>query len=489
MKKLSRALLLLLHTTLVQSAFAQAPVTPANASTPASLANGGSYMCAISQAGVLKCWGENTYGQLGDGTRYHRTTPTVIDPGVSYASVFILNSEGSPLGGGFSHYGTPSDFRGYSTYAITRTGILKAWGYNAKGQLGDGTTDNRNSPVVIDAGTTYKTVVAHESQIFNAFLGCGITSADQLKCWGNGRTGYRINVGDGTELARLTPVVIDAGTQYQAISIQSWGAKCGITSGGFLKCWGNSAAGPGDGTSALALRPVAVDPGTTYKDVSTGFSGSCAVTTSGQLKCWGLNDERSVSRSCYSGVGVGALGTGNVPNPTTPQVIMPGESFSRVYMGYTLSDFCTFFSAVTALSDNGTIYMHRSFYPIPLSRLSTEFFAQPFSIPNQGVNGTAYQGVGYGLGNGGAVQSVTWGGMNNRTGVLGLVQTSIFDVGTGYRMLPIPYAGFATTVGSFCGVTSTGGLKCWGVNTYGQLGDGSTVSRQSAQFVDVGTVY
>lgn len=489
MKKFSRALLLLLHATLVQSAFAQAPVTPENASTPATLANGGSYMCAISQTGVLKCWGENTYGQLGDGTRSNRTTPTVIDPGVSYASVFILNSEGNPLGGGFSTYGTQSNFRGYSTYAITRTGILKAWGYNAKGQLGDGTTNNRNSPVVIDAGTTYKTVTAQENQIMDAFLGCGITTADQLKCWGNGRTASRNNVGDGTEVARLTPVVIDAGTQYKAISVQSWGSKCGLTTGGFLKCWGGSIAGPGDGSSALALRPVAVDPGTTYKDVSTGFSGSCAVTTSGQLKCWGLNDEASVNRSCRSGVGVGALGAGNVPNPTTPQVIMPGESFSRVYMGYTMTDLCTLFSAVTALSDIGTIYMHMSFYPIPLSRLSTEFFAQPFSIPNQGVNGAAYRGVGYGLGNGGAVHSVTWGGSNYRTGSLGLAQTNIFDVGTLYRILPIPYSGFGTTVSSFCGVTRAGSLKCWGVNTYGQLGDGSTVSRNSAQFVDVGTLY
>lgn len=485
----SPGLPLLLYVTLLQSAMAQQLITPTNTSTPATLANGGSYMCAISQAGVLKCWGDNSYGQLGDGTTTNRTTPTVIDPGVSYASVFILNSEGHPVGGGISQYGTPSNFRGYSTYAITSSGVLKAWGYNAKGELGDGTTIQRSSPVVIDAGTSYKTVTAQENFFFDAFLGCGITAADQLKCWGNGRTAFRNNVGDGTEIARPTPVVIDAGTLYKTVSVQAWGSKCGLTTGNFLKCWGTaSVAGPGDGSTTLALSPVAVDPNSTYKDVSAGFSASCGITTDGQLRCWGLNNERSVSR-CRSGAGIGVLGVGNVPNPTTPLAIMPAMIFERVYMGYTMTDMCTFFSAVTALTFDGTVYMHRTFYPIPLSRISRPAFSAPFSIPNQGVNGTAYTGTGYGLGITGMVNSVTWGGMNNRTGIINTAPATFFDVGTTYRTLPIPYSGFATTVSSFCGVTSVGGLKCWGLNTYGQLGDGTTTSRNSAQAIDVGTVY
>jgi uncharacterized protein YdiU (UPF0061 family) len=84
-----------------------------------SVAMGNTHGCAITVAGVLKCWGSNNYGQVGDGSTTLRDTPVVIDSGMSYAFVAV----------GQNH-----------TCAITTANALKCWGYNSSGQLGDGAT-------------------------------------------------------------------------------------------------------------------------------------------------------------------------------------------------------------------------------------------------------------------------------------------------------------------------------------------------------------
>src|SRR5690606_279339 len=87
---------------------------------------GGSHTCGITMDDVLKCWGENNRGQVGDGTYSDRETPVVIDSGVSYSSVSA----------GLEH-----------TCAITTAGVLKCWGSNWEYQLGIGDYDmDRSSP-------------------------------------------------------------------------------------------------------------------------------------------------------------------------------------------------------------------------------------------------------------------------------------------------------------------------------------------------------
>jgi alpha-tubulin suppressor-like RCC1 family protein len=115
------------------------------------------HTCGITTAGDLKCWGSNSSGQLGDSSLIDRWTPTAIDAGTKYSSVY--------LGSAF-------------TCGITMAGVLKCWGGNLSGQLGDGSTISKSSPVVIDAGVSYSKVGGSASSA------CGITSAGVLKCWG-----------------------------------------------------------------------------------------------------------------------------------------------------------------------------------------------------------------------------------------------------------------------------------------------------------------
>ena len=95
----------------------------------AALAVGGYHTCALTTGGASTCWGDNQYGQLGDGTRTQRVTPT---------PVIGLDSGVAGVAAGYSH-----------TCAVTTGGGVLCWGYNQYGQLGDGTTTQRVTPTPV----------------------------------------------------------------------------------------------------------------------------------------------------------------------------------------------------------------------------------------------------------------------------------------------------------------------------------------------------
>jgi alpha-tubulin suppressor-like RCC1 family protein len=146
---------------------------------------GYNHTCALLSTGGVKCWGGNSYGQIGDGTSgTNRLTPV---------SVSELNSGVTQIAA-----------RGWNTCALLSTGATKCWGWNEYGQIGDGTLgSNRLSPVgVLDlsAGTTQ--IEAGESHT------CALLSTGGMKCWGNNSSGQ---IGDGDVSDRLIPVQVLGG--------------------------------------------------------------------------------------------------------------------------------------------------------------------------------------------------------------------------------------------------------------------------------------
>ena len=138
---------------------------------------GNYHTCAYLTGGTLKCWGNRSAGQVGDGTtsRNALKTPTTIDVG---GEVGLLS-----LGG--SH-----------TCAYLTSGTLKCWGEGAVGQLGDGTATNRNTPTPVDVGGSIEVMSLGMSQ------SCAYLTGGTLKCWGQNHYGQ---LGDGTSKNRNRP--------------------------------------------------------------------------------------------------------------------------------------------------------------------------------------------------------------------------------------------------------------------------------------------
>ncbi len=228
----------------------------------AQVSSGYGHACALTTGGGVKCWGNNEYGELGDGTTTNRSTPVDV---LGLSSGVIEISSGS----------------GY-TCALTIAGGVKCWGDNEYGQLGDGTTTDRLTPVSVTGltqGVTSITTTAHT---------CALTSSGGVKCWGINFIGQ---VGDGTTINRTTPVnVVGLSSGVTSISAGT-DDTCALLSGGGAKCWGSNYDGElGDGTVNDQLTPVDVQGlNTTITAISAGFRHTCAVTAAGGVKCWGDN--------------------------------------------------------------------------------------------------------------------------------------------------------------------------------------------------------
>jgi alpha-tubulin suppressor-like RCC1 family protein len=256
-----------------------------------SVALGGAHTCAVKTDGSLWCWGDNEYGQLGDGTNIDSDTPVRITSEVSSVA----------LGG--DH-----------TCAVKTDGSLWCWGANGSGQLGDGTGGwgaYSNTPVPITSGVSSVALGGDHT--------CAVKQDGSLWCWGSN---YYGQLGDGTSIEKSTPypVITPAG----ALSISAGGShSCAIKTDGSLWCWGNNSSGQlGNGESGgISYFPSQVLPPmlSDVSFVSLGGEHSCAIKIDGSLWCWGAN---------WSG----QLGDGTNTNRGTPVQIM-SSGVSSVALG------------------------------------------------------------------------------------------------------------------------------------------------------------
>jgi len=145
------------------------PTPVAGGLTFAQLGRVGFYhTCGVTFDGAAYCWGDNTWGQLGDGTTTWEPSPVLVAGGLTFAAV----SAGS-----------------YHTCGVTSGGAAYCWGGNSAGELGDGTFTQRTSPVAVAGGLMFATVSAGDSHT------CGVTTGGAAYCWGDNPSGQ---LGNGT---------------------------------------------------------------------------------------------------------------------------------------------------------------------------------------------------------------------------------------------------------------------------------------------------
>ena len=451
------------------------------------------HTCAVTAsstftvAGIAKCWGLNTNGELGDGSTTSSTVPTTVAGSITWA---MVGSGGSSTG---SH-----------SCGIAQSGASYCWGANTSGQVGDATTTSRTSPTAVTGALTWQSISVGASHT------CAITTGLVPNCWGKNEGGQ---LGAGFSAVRPLPADISGGFTWTTLTVGDRHA-CGIVGSGVAYCWGENASGQlGEGSTTARKFPTRVSGGLAWKAISAGHAHTCGVTVAGVAYCWGANLEGQVGdgtigsmRStpglvagllswatvgagtshtcgtttasvayCWGGNGYGQLGDGSTTSKTAPVAVspLPGQASSTwttvraggshtcgVTSGTVAA--CWGSNASGQLGD-GTSVSRTAPAPVTV----TDIASQPMwtSVSAGGTHSC-------GLTTGSTVYC--WGA--NGAGQVGdgTFQSKVSPAVVRSSMSRVD-AGQATT----CGVRTTGEALCWGGNDTGQLGNGTRVSENT----------
>ncbi len=389
----------------------------------AGISAGGRHTCARMTSGDVRCWGENSLGQLGTGS----FSSPVLEP----HTVTGLGGVATAVATGPGH-----------TCASLDDGTVRCWGGNGSGQLGNGETMAVRTPVQVSGMT---------SDITDFSAGpaacAGVDGA--LRCWGEGGRGA---LGNGARNDRTTPTLV-SGLSTGVTAVDSGGHSCAVTSGAVM-CWGDNTAGAlGDGTTVSTASPVAVSGLTSgVQSVAVGDDFSCALTGVGGVTCWGGNT-------------AGELGNGTTTGSTTP-VAVTGLTSGVL----SLTAGSTFACAV--LADGSVACWGQNTWG-QLGDGTTTSSDTPVAVdglPDTAVAVSAGDDHACAVTSGGAARC--WG--LNHVGQLGTGSAGGISL-TAVQVSGLTSGVTAVGVGGHtsCAVTS-GALTCWGLNTSGQLGTGSS---------------
>lgn len=356
---------------------------------------------------------------------------------------------------------------GGHTCAATVDGLAFCWGADTAGQLGDGTTVDRGHAAPVSGGRTYGAIFAGRN-----YTCASTTPTPVVYCWGENGSGQ---LGIGTQSNQPTPVsVTTSGITPRLLALSLAATKphsCAYGQLDFANCWGSDTSGQfgvGADASPTHTLPFFINLPTVVT-WTAGAGYSCAIfsssSTSGPGVCMGNND-------------FGQLGNGDNTKAAqnTPVQIQGGLSFSQ--LAASTQHTC-------GLTTSGTVYCWGS---NANGRLGQPATTTESLVPVQvsGVSGVVQlvAGEGHTCARTSGNQVLCWG--QNDAGQLGVGGTA-----DGFApapvSLPVGVTGFTligTGVKHSCGVSNTGKLYCWGLNSTGQLGDGSTTNRPTPMAVN-----
>ena len=384
-------------------------------------------------------------GQTVVTLRYTDGTPAVRD---------TINVQPAVPHGAFAQVSTGFFL---NTCAVATDGTGYCWGFPATGSAdsaGDQVKLIHNIPTPVLGGLSFVAISGGAFATFpgGAYHTCGLTADGAAYCWGANVNG---ELGNGDTTASTTPVAVAGGLTFKAVSAGVY-HTCGLTTTGAIYCWGNNHDGElGNGTTSYVnSSPIRISGDSSFIAVGAGYEHSCGLTTSGAAYCWGYNAH-------------GELGTGDSTTSTVPVPVTGGVSFAALSVGY--------FHAC-GLTHDGAAYSWGGNFEGELGNGTTQQSTTPVAVSGglTFASISAGQWATCGVTPGGA--AYCWG--FNGFGQLGNAAASLT---LAPNRTPLPVSGglaFATVSTGYyhtCGVTTQGAAYCWGDDSEGELGDGSTM--------------
>jgi len=223
---------------------------------------GNDFTCALTTSNVAFCWGNNSAGQLGDGSRVTRYAPVPVKGGHKWRQLNV----------GTDH-----------TCGVTSADRAFCWGMNFWGQLGDGTQNVPGKPVPVAGGHRFRQVSAGGAH------SCGVTTSNRAYCWGRSEDG---ELGNGTgyppTFSIWSPVAVATSVRFDYVMAGD-DHTCGVALSGRAFCWGRNSSGEvGNGTIGVRqLTPVRVAGGLLFAQLRAGRWATVALTAEGVAYRWG----------------------------------------------------------------------------------------------------------------------------------------------------------------------------------------------------------
>ena len=279
------------------------------------------------------------------------------------------------------------------------------------------------------------------------FHTCGITTGGAAYCWGDNLTDQLGNPAAGS--SSTVPIDVSGGITFAKV-VSGRDHTCGVNAGGVAYCWGLNDGRLGTAAGVQNNVPGVVSGNYNFAAVSAGYNHTCGVTTGGAGYCWGDNQ-------------AGELGNGTQSSAALPVAVLGGQTFAGISPGRYFSCGRTTAGAAYCWGDN--------FYG-ELGDASKVPRTSPVAVSG-GYNFASVSAGGFhacGLTTGGL--AYCWGA--NGSGQLGDGNAAVSSA------VPVAVSGnntFATiSAGNrhTCGVTTSGVALCWGENSPGHLGNGTT---------------
>ena len=408
---------------------------------------------AVKRNGSVWGWGDNTSGQLGNGTTADRAIPFPISSPAEFTDVVRVAA-------GPTH-----------SLAISAQGKIFGWGDNGTGQLGNGTNTGSLSPIPVDADV---------ASWIGVRGGGGFTIARQsdgsLWTWGDNASG-QLGDNNNTFVPRLVPEKVGIATNWITQSA-GWVHAVALRADGTLWTWGDNSNGQlGDGTTNNTQVPgqiVVTQPASAandWKAVAAGDFHNLALKADGTLWAWGNNS-------------FGQLGDGTTTNQPVPAQIVTGNpgNFDSHWVAIAAGG-----SHSLGLQADGTLWVWgdngsgQLGDPSLGTGINTPVQLVNFAPPTPGYN-SSWVAVAAGLGHSLALQAdgTLWAWGSNFSGQLGNGDATLPNPPDQPSPVQVanpgtsPYVAVAAGDSHSVARQANGSLWSWGNNTSGQLGNGAT---------------